>query len=556
MISNSSPTPDGPETTGNVTREEADQLRLANYYLRVALDLVEDGVILLDAGPLDATGPKILYCNSKATNMVGLGGDRTLRGLHALDLAGSEKDGVALLMGFNEAIAKGIADVAVGVQRSDGGGPLPCTWRIKALTNSLKHVLNFTVTMRPVPSAAKVAPETEPTAPKVDDSDAQSERLRVENLAAMAQGIAHDVNNLLGPITAQLSLVQPKVDPSSEVGQALDVMMASVQRARQFTSQVVKVAKSKPTGRMPSRLHELIYETVRLAQSGSNVKVAVRVPENLPAAMCDSVKISQVLQNLIMNGIQAMPKGGHMDVEAREVEVRHGMDAELKPGRYVEMRVRDRGMGISRDNMAKLFKEAFTTKAEGSGIGLTSCKLIIESHEGVIRVDSAVGVGTEFRFYLPVAAEGAVIPKPADSKPVSKPLVNGAGTVMVVDDLVPIRSIACAILKQCGYKFMEAATGEDAVKQYIMMRRAGTPIDVVVMDLTLAGGMEGLEAAQRIWKEDPGAKIIVSSGSVTDDVQRSFLDQGFVAVLPKPYEAGDLAHVVKHAIQLKRSLSA
>ena len=534
------------------THEEYEQLRLANHYLRVALDQVKEGVILFDAGPLDATGPRVLFCNTPSICMVGVSPDKGLRGLHALDLVGSDRDGVALLSAMREAAESGAAEITASLQTYYERGAQPCVWRVKALHNAMKQLLNFTVTIQPVPVEQPAVAPVPVAEDKVDDLDAQSERLRVENLAAMAQGIAHDVNNLLGPITAQLSLIQPTVDPESELGQGLDVMMASVKRARQFTSQVVKSAKSRPADKCPTNLHEIINETVRLAKAGTNVKVNVRTSEVMPAAVCDSVKISQVLQNLIMNGIQAMPKGGYMDVEAREVEVRYGQDAELKAGRYIEIRVRDRGMGISPENLGRLFRESFSTKLDGNGIGLTTCKRIIEDHGGVIRVDSALGVGTEFRFYVPAAAQGVVVQQPEAERPVTRELVAGSGTVMIVDDDAAIRMIAASILKRCGYRVLECESGEVAVKTYTHYARGGAPLDVVLMDLTLAGGMEGLEASRAIWAFDPMAKIIVSSGSVTDDVQKTFTAQGFVATLPKPYEAGELSEAVRAAIALKR----
>lgn len=548
------PTPN-PVTSGNTketrpAHEEIEQLKLANHYLRVALDQVKEGVLLLDASPLDATGPRVLYSNMPLACMTGVEPARGLRGLHAADLGGSPKDASAILTALSEAAESGAAEFTALMQTHYEKGPRQCIWRVKALHNSMKQLLNFTVTIQPAPVEAPAAPVT-PVA-KADDLDGQSERLRVENLAAMAQGIAHDVNNLLGPITAQLSLVQPSVDPASELGKALEMIMASVKRAKQFTGQVVKAAKSKPNDKCPTDVMELIHETVQLAQAGTNVKVQVRASEELPWALCDGVKISQVLQNLVMNGIQAMPKGGYLDVEAKEVEVRYGQDAELKPGRYLEIRVRDRGVGISPDNLGRLFKQSFTTKLDGNGIGLTTCKRVVEDHQGVIRVDSALGVGTEFRFYIPAVAKPAETSAPAQERPISRGLTAGTGTVLIVDDECAIRAIACSILKRCGYRVLECESGEQALRTFIHMSRSESPVDVMIMDLTLSGGMEGLETARQIWAFDPGAKIIVSSGSVTQEVQRSFLEQGFISTLPKPYEAGELSDAVRHAISSQR----
>jgi len=164
--------------------------------------------------------------------------------------------------------------------------------------------------------------------------------------------------------------------------------------------------------------------------------------------------------------------------------------------------------------------------------------------------NSTLRVGTEFRVYLPAMDDQAVASMPMPVKPVSKSLTlrPGSGKVMIVDDEVHIRRVAASILKRCGYQVYECDNGETAVRTYEQMSRTHQPLDVVLMDLTLKGGMEGLEASRAIWKFDPGARIIVSSGSVTDDVQRTFLDKGFFAILPKPYEAGELSEAIYTAV--------
>ena len=525
--------------------DEVEQLKLANHYLRVALDQVKEGVIMLDAGPLDGTGPRVLYSNVPIACQVGVEPGKGLRGLHLCDLVGNERDAVAILGALKDAAAGGASECQAQIQTFYSRGSQYCRWRVKALHNSVKKLLNFTITVEPIQNEFTIKTTEQAPAPKVEDLDAQNERLRIENLAAMAQGIAHDVNNLLGPITAQLSLVLPQLDQNTELAQTLDMVLAGVRRAKSFTTQVVKSAKAKHTVRQPSDVAEIIRETVRLAQAGSNVQVRINAASDLPAAMADPVKITQVLQNLVMNGIQAMPSGGYMDVEARGVEVRLGQAPNLKPGRYVQVVVRDRGAGISPENMDRLFKESFTTKADGNGIGLTTCKRFIEEHEGIITVDSTVNVGTEFRFYLPVAAK-AVEKRAAPSE--SRGLKQGTGAVMIVDDEEQIRRVAAWILKRCGYTVYECSSGESAVKTYHSMARANRPLDLVLMDLTLKGGMGGLETAQEIWRFDQAAKIIVSSGSVTEEVQRGFLDQGFHAILPKPYEALELSDSVYEAV--------
>jgi signal transduction histidine kinase/ActR/RegA family two-component response regulator len=541
---------------------ETEQLKLANHYLRVALDQTQEGIIMLDTGPLDGSGPRVLYSNVPVACLVGIEPSKGLRGLHLKDLVKTERDVVALLGALNDAATAGAAQCVANIQTFYNGQSKQCIWRVKALHNSMKRLLNFTITVKEVPveqpgytpqhspfSEVQPAPALA-SVKKAEDLDSISERLRVENLAALAQGIAHDVNNLLGPITAQLSLVLPSMDPETELGQTLDRVLNAARRAKSYTSQIVRMAKARPMEHKATDLKDIIRDTVTLSKAGSNAEVALAIAEDLQKAKCDPVKIAQVLQNLVLNGIQAMPSGGFMAVEARNILIGQNQDTKLAAGHYLEIVVRDRGTGITPENMQKLFKDNFTTKEDGNGIGLTTCMLFIEQHEGDIRVTSEVNVGTEFKIFLPAAVEAtalAAAPEPAPA-PLAKPVLRaGQGHVLIVDDDKTIRFVACSILRRCGYTVTECDNGELAIKHYQNAHRAGTPYDVVLMDLTLRGGMEGLEASQEIWASYPTARIVVSSGSVTDEVQKSFVEQGFFSILPKPYEAADLSEVVHKA---------
>jgi len=511
---------------------------------------------MLDGGPLNGSGPRILYANLPIASLLGMEPGKSLRGLHLRDMAGNDRAGAAILGALREAATGGIAECEAQIQTFGSRGPVYCRWRVRALRNNMNRLLNFTLTVETVQNEfnAQTPSLTATTAAnRVEDLDEQNERLRIENLAAIAQGVAHDVNNLLGPVTAQLSLMLPQFDKESELGQTLERVLAAVRRATQFTAQVVKVSKAGNSAKQPSDIAEIIRETVRLAQAGSNVQVRIHTPADLQPAMADPVKITQVLQNLVMNGIQAMPGGGFMDVEARTAEIREGQRTHLRPGLYVEVVVRDRGAGITPENRHRLFRENFTTKADGNGIGLTTCKRFIEEHEGVLQMESTVNVGTEFRFYLPVAARPVEM---TQAPTASRPLRQGTGSVLIVDDEDQIRQVAAWILKRCGYTVHECTTGETAVTTYQQLTRSNHPLNLVLMDLTLKGGMSGMETSHEIWKFDPGARIIVSSGSLTGEGPRSFLDQGFFAILPKPYEAGELSESVYEAVMSGDLLAA
>jgi hypothetical protein len=546
-----------PET---LTELEAnlDQMKTANYFLRVALDQVPEGLIMVEAESSHPSGPKILFSNVAAAVLVGVEPDKGLRGMSLADLAIGDQDAAALLQSLNQAVENGgTHECECHIQNFYGREPQRCVWRVRAVFNSLRKLLNYTLVVAPVPAdslqknvQSAAAAKTVPL--KMDDLDRQSEQLKQDNLAALAQGIAHDVNNLLGPVTVRLSdLVQKVQEPGMR--EELQLIFAGLKRARQFTSQVVSACKSRPNESQPIDLVQVVHDTVKFAGAGANVQMHVNVPDNLRWPVADSVKLSQVLQNLILNGIQAMPQGGYMDVEAEDVTIALGQDAVLKPGPYTKITVRDRGCGIAEENMKRLFRESFTTKADGNGIGLTTCKRFIRAYEGDIRVNSRLNAGSEFSVLLPsvpAPVHGATAAASSAAAPI--PLKHGQGRVLIVDDEDDLRKVAHMILKRCGYEVIECDNGQDAVKIYQSLSRTGTAPDVVLMDLTLRGGMNGGETAAEILKFDPDARLVVTSGSVNQDVQMTFLEKGFVGVLPKPYEAGELTQTVYRVINMMR----
>ena len=526
------------------------QMKTANYFLRVAVDQVPEAVLILEAEKTENSGPKVLFSNAAAAVLVGVEPEKGLRGMGIGDLAAGDLDAATLLDSLNRAVENGGAhECEALVQNFYGHPPQRCNWRVRAVFNSLRKLLNFTLVITPL--TAVTAAATKKTAPlRGEDLDTQSDQLKQDNLAALAQGIAHDVNNLLGPVTMRLSDLLQQVQGQPALQEELQLIFSGLKRARQFTSQVVTACKAKPNQKQPIDLAAIIHDTVKFAGAGSNAQLRVRLGSALRWPVADGVKISQVLQNLILNGIQAMPQGGYMDVDAENTDIGIGQDEVLKPGPYVRVTVRDRGCGIAPENMERLFKETFTTKPDGNGIGLTTCKLFIKAHEGDIRVSSRLNVGTEFSVYLPAVPAMAANAGSSEKDHAPVPLKKGRGRVLIVDDEDDLRKVANLILKRCGYDVVECDNGQDAVKIYHSLARTGTPPDVVLMDLTLRGGMNGGETAEEILRFDPEARLVVTSGSVNEDVQLTYLEKGFVGVLPKPYEAGELTQIVHRVVTM------
>ncbi len=543
-----------PETLADL-EASLDQMKTANYFLRVALDQVPEAVIISEAEYSGSKGPQVLFSNASASAMVGAEPDRGLRGMTLRDLTFGELDATTLLQSLHLAIENGgTHECECRLQNFYGQEPQHCRWRIRAVFNSMRKLLNFTLIVTPQPVISAISAKTVPL--KADDLDTSSDQLKKDNLAALAQGIAHDVNNLLGPVTMRLSDLVQKVGADPALHEELQLIFSGLKRARQFTSQVVSACKAQPHEKKPVDLTPIIQDTVKFASAGANVHVNVHLGQHLRWPVADGTKISQVLQNLILNGIQAMPQGGHMDVDAENAEISLGQDSALTPGPYIRLTVRDRGCGIAPENLARLFRESFTTKTDGNGIGLTTCKRFVKDLGGDIRVTSRIHVGTEFTVLLPAvpppAPESGTAPSSSSENRAPVPLKNGQGRVLIVDDEDDLRKVAHMILKRCGYEVVETDNGQDAVRIYQSLARTGSTPDVVLMDLTLRGGMNGGETAAELLKFDPDARIVVTSGSVNEDVQMTYLEKGFVGVLPKPYEAGELTQMVHRIVTMMK----
>ncbi len=525
---------------------------LANSFLRTALDQASEGIMIVEANLSHRLGPRILLHNTRMAAMVGAEPESGLRERFVTQLVASQAEADDLMQTLRGAVKQGGASQWEGSLKTlYGGGAQRCVWRIRAVQDEHGSVYNYTLTVAPALAAPAASPAGGPGVVEVDDS----RRLRNDNLATLSLGVFHDLNNLLGIMMTNLSEAA-RLSPGGvpAVGHHVDEALAASQQARAFIQQTMKMAKDIPASREPVDMADLIRETARVAQSGSGVTLHMHLPKDLWWSVVDGAKITQVLQNLIINAIQAMNNHGYMDVLARNVVVPQGHH-QLQPGPYVELLVRDRGCGMDPDVARRVFQESFTTKPDGNGIGLTTCRRIILEHAGHIVASSMKNVGTEITFWLPATQPRAKQAATAPSKPASRGLQSGVGTVLVVDDENRLRQVILAVLKQCGYKVYEAESGEQAVSTYRSLLLEGEQVDIVIMDLTLKGGLNGEESMKAIKALDPAARVIASSGGMVEETRESYICQGFDDILPKPYLAPDVAAVVHRVLHQGKSAS-
>jgi CheY-like chemotaxis protein len=254
--------------------------------------------------------------------------------------------------------------------------------------------------------------------------------------------------------------------------------------------------------------------------------------------------MSQVMQNLVINSKHAMPNGGVLQVTASNFIVDRSVNLPLRPGPYVRISIEDDGTGIQPEHLGKIFDPYFTTKPNGTGLGLATAYSILRRHDGLITVESEWGQGSTFHLYLP--ASGA---RPAIRNTEQTPRLNGAGRILAMDDEAAIRTLLCQILRHFGYRPHAVSTGEEAILEYKRAADEGDPYRAVIMDLTVPGGMGGKEAVAELRQIDPNVRAIVSSGYSNDPVLANFRQYGFVARVDKPYRLAELAGVLSEVTQ-------
>ena len=365
---------------------------------------------------------------------------------------------------------------------------------------------------------------------------------RFETLGLLAGSIAHDFNNLLTSILGGISLANDNHDytrlPDSE---------QSCLAAKALSKQLLTVAKGGTNLRHTVTPGEILDDAIRLAAAGSSTLIQRAAAEDLPTIRVDRAQMLQVFQNLIVNAIQAMPPPPHrgrIHLSLATVSLHEASLPSLPPGHYVRFEVRDNASGIRPENLAKIWDPFFTTKRNGTGLGLATVQNIVQQHGGLVTVESEVGVGTLFTVYLPVAEGPAE--KPARRVPT---LRYGTGRILLLDDDPRICALTANMLESLHYKYDIARTGEEAIKLYRSYLHIGRPYDVVLMDLTIIGGMGGEDAFLELKEIDPDIRAIVSTGYDNEDMLQRYLNLGFNGYVTKPYRVADLARAIKSVLE-------
>ncbi|MHA1583767.1 MAG: hybrid sensor histidine kinase/response regulator, partial [Promethearchaeota archaeon] len=366
-------------------------------------------------------------------------------------------------------------------------------------------------------------------------TEERQRQAKIESIGLLAGGIAHDFNNILVSILGNIDLLKIDISDFSQEHQNIikDLEKATF-HARDLTKQLLTFSKGGSPLTKTQTINEIIKETANFITRGSKSKCDYDFEQNLPPVDIDADQINQVLNNIIINATQAMPKGGSIKISIKTENLEKNTMIPLKSGKYLKISIADEGTGIPKDIQNKIFDPYFTTKPAGNGLGLTMSYSIIRKHNGYLTFTSKKGEGTTFFIYLPVSKSNELISFQDIPKKTSQKDVESA-RILVLDDDESIINILQRIFKKFDIEMEFCKSGECILKKYQDAKKNQRPFDLVIMDLTIPGGMGGKDAIKILRENEPDAVVIVSSGYFNDPIMSNYKEHGFDDYLEKPY---------------------
>lgn len=373
---------------------------------------------------------------------------------------------------------------------------------------------------------------------------------RMESLGVLAGGVAHDLNNILGPLVGYPQLILEDLPEDSSVRDQVTTIQSCARRAAEVVQDLLTMARRGRYEMEPLRLNEVLTSNLespvlkRALAQNPQTKLELELIEDLPLIHGSVSHLSKAIMNLILNSLDAMPEGGTLKVRSRcsYLEQLVGGFDNIIPGRYAIISIVDSGMGIPPENLKRVFEPFYSTKRmgrSGSGLGLAVVYGVVKDHNGYVDVLSEVGQGSEFLIYLPIADTG-----PMADQPLETTGIWGEGRLLVVDDIEEQRDLAQTLLTRVGYQVESVADGREALRFL-----KSNQVEVVILDMILEPDFDGLDTYEEILAANPQQKVILISGHAETARVRRALDLGAAGFVRKPFTLQQLGLALRDALQ-------
>jgi two-component system cell cycle sensor histidine kinase/response regulator CckA len=371
---------------------------------------------------------------------------------------------------------------------------------------------------------------------------------KLESVGRLAGGVAHDFNNLLTVINGYSGLLMEELQPPDPLWPYADEIRKAGERAAALTRQLLAFSRKQVIEVKAVDLNAIVKDAERMLRRliGEDVELRTNLDPLLGVLMADPDQLHQVIMNLVVNARDAMPEGGKLLIETRDIvlnETAAASHPDAVPGRYVLMSVADTGTGMDEMTLEHIFEPFFTTKEQGkgTGLGLSTVYGIVRQNGGWVEVSSQPSRGTTFRIYLPRVEPG---PEPSADGPAARPAAHTGGTVLLVEDQEEVRKLAKTILKMHGFEVIEARNGMEAD---MLAREYSGDIQLLLTDVVMPG-MSGKELCELLRSRRPTLKVLFSSGYTADVIAHRGVLEPHVAYLPKPFTALELVTKVREVL--------
>jgi PAS domain S-box-containing protein len=496
---------------------------------RHTLESIEEGYI-----ELDLRG-NFLFINNAVSHIMGYSREELL----ALNYRDYTKPEMArkIFKIFNEVYKSGIPARFVEVEVI-GKKQTRITFElsVSALCNKKSAVIGFRAVMRDVTERMRADQERKQLESQLLHAQ------KMESVGNLAGGIAHNFNNMLMGIAGNLALMEYDLDAQHPCQARIASVEKIVKSASQMTRQLLGYARGGKYEVKVFNLNDLVGETAQtFAMTRKEISLKQALSDGLKPVAADRNQFEQVLWNLFVNAADAMPDGGSLRLETRNIMASDKVvwEPPLKPGDYVYLGVTDSGIGMDKALQEHLFEPFFTTKeaGRGTGLGLASVYGIIKSHNGYILVDSAPGRGTTFSIYLPISSKPAIEKK----KPTGGGLVSGSELVLLIDDEEMVVDVCTELLKELGYRVLIARSGKEGLELFAQHQGG---IDLVILDMIMPG-MNGGDTFDHLREMNPDVKVLLSSGYSLNQQAEKIMARGCNGFIQKPFSIIELSRKVR-----------